>query len=68
MKSKNINNDPTFPVIVDTGCSFTMTFDDSDFQGEPVQQHWGSVQTTSVKLLITACGMIKWTMVTESRE
>lgn len=49
-----------FPIILDTGCSFAMTFDVNDFEGTPVESDWGSVQTASTALPMTAFGMLKW--------
>lgn len=50
----------TFEVILDTGCSFAMTFDPTDFISEPVYDNWGSVQTASESLPLTALGTIQW--------
>jgi hypothetical protein len=49
-----------FPILLDTGCSFAMTFDCSDFEGDPIYDDWGTVQTASTQMPLTAFGRISW--------
>lgn len=64
LRSEVTSNDDTFQVICDTGCSFAMTHDPTDFVSEPVYDNWGSVQTASDSLPLTALGTIQWSIQT----
>jgi transposase InsO family protein len=55
-----------FPIIFDTGCSFAMTPDLSDFISEPVKGNWGSVTTASGSLPITAFGLVEWHVISNT--
>jgi hypothetical protein len=58
------NNCNTFHIILDTGCSFAMTYDSNDFVSPPVYDDWGSVQTASETMPLTAFGTIHWNVQT----
>jgi hypothetical protein len=47
-----------FEVFLYTGCSFAMTHDLKDFASAPIFDDWGSVQTASTSLPLTAFGTI----------
>jgi hypothetical protein len=53
-----------FQVILDTGCSFAMTHDLADLITDPMYSDWGTVQTASTSLPLTAFGTINWTIQT----
>jgi hypothetical protein len=58
-----------FMIILDTGCSFAMTFDLNDFIGPPVYQDWGEIKTAaSTSLPMAALGVIRWRVMTEKGE
>lgn len=52
----------TVPVIMDTGCSFAITYCPSDFLGEPIYQDWGTISTANGSAKITALGIAEWTV------
>ena len=59
---RDIPDSPTVPVILDTGCSFAVTFSTADFVGEPIYQDWGSITTANGSAKIVALGMVEWTV------
>jgi hypothetical protein len=56
----------TFPILLDSGCSYAMTFDPTDFETQPLFEDWGSVQTASGQLSLTGFGRICWQVVSDN--
>jgi hypothetical protein len=68
LKSELKQGTDVFEVVLDTGCSFAMTHDLNNFQSEPVFDDWGTVQTASTTLPLTAFVTIHWKVQTSAGE
>ncbi len=57
---KQIHDSAILPIIYDTGCSYAMTYDISDFESPPITGKFGHVTTASGTLDITGFGIARW--------
>ena len=68
LTSELTDDDPDrelFTVILDTGASFAITFDEQDFVGDIIRGEFGTIKTVSDSLQITGVGKVSWTFISD---
>ena len=61
-----LDDDKTFAVLADTGCSVSTSGFPEDFHGQPAYGNFGTIKTADGEAKIEGFGMLRWDVITDA--